>query len=97
MIVTKDRTLRVTPLHNNLILINEDLYYYFNFDNWYIHIGIDNDDVFAANTSSKIGYSTLYGTIYARGINATPTVRNYLLLETGDYILLETGDKIILQ
>lgn len=97
MIVTEDRTLRVTTLANNLILINEDLYYYFNSGNWYLHIGIDNDDVFIANSSSKIGYSTFYGTIYDRGINAAPTEPSYLLLEDGDLVLLEDGSKILLQ
>lgn len=82
MIVTQDRTLRVTPLANNLILINENLYYYFNFGNWYIYIGIDNDDIFIANSFSKIGYSTLYGTIYASGINLQPVPSRYIVADS---------------
>ena len=97
MIVTKEKTSDITKLTNSLYLINEKIYFNFVNGNWFIFVGINDNDLLVANSASKIGYSTLYGTVYVTGLQTGPTEPRFLLLEDGDFVLLEDEGKIQLQ
>ena len=97
MIVTKEKTSDITKLTNSLYLINEKVYFNFVNGNWFIFVGIDDNDLLVANSASKIGYSTLYGTVYVTGLQTGPTEPRFLLLEDDSFVLLEDDGKIQLQ
>lgn len=95
MIIDKNETYIVTKINSNLLMLNSDLYFLTETNGINILICLNNENLIIASASTGIGISYFNGEII--GVKFTPSVKYYLLLETGDYMLLENDGKIILQ
>ncbi len=95
MIIDKNGTYNLKQIGKHLVLIDDDFYFYCNIPNLNILVSLKDNNLIVTNQTTGNGVSIINGATV--GVTLTPSIKSYMLLETGDYILLEAGGKIIIR